>query len=145
MNLEKDEIDWKQRVCLSLLLRILSNEGISDQGVQFVKTHEFWTLIHSSLNHTVHEYRKLGLSIVKLAILKIVDKVSEPLEHEMFKWDPQQNVKIIESWKRFTTLYEIVAVDTALNQIQDARNDIIDIFNDDNLPQLGVCYCSPQA
>lgn len=134
MNLEKDEIDWKQRVCLSLLLRILSNEGISDQGVQFVKTQEFWTLIHSSLNHTVHEYRKLGLSIVKLAILKIVDKVSEPLEHEMFKWDPQQNVKIIESWKRFTTLYEIVAVDTALNQIQDARNDIIDIFNDDNLP-----------
>ncbi|KAL3228936.1 tRNA (guanosine(18)-2'-O)-methyltransferase [Nakaseomyces bracarensis] len=133
MITESSDREWKQRICLSFLLRVLSNDA-SNQCLRFIQSNAFWQLIHTALNHSVHEYRKLGLSIMKLAIRKLDAQVMTTFHEELFYWYPEKKNDIIESWKRYTTIYELVALDTALNQIQDARLDIIDLFNDENLP-----------
>lgn len=134
MNSESETHEWKQRICLSFLLRILTNDNVSNECLNFIQTNNFWKLINTALNHSVHEYRKLGLSIMKLAIRKLDAQITTPFNNELFYWNPEKKQAIIESWKRYTTIYELVALDTALNQIQDARLDIIDLFNDKNLP-----------
>ncbi|GMM53700.1 tRNA (guanosine(18)-2'-O)-methyltransferase [Maudiozyma humilis] len=121
--------DWKERNALCLQLRILTEEEITKSMLQFIETDEYWAEIQRALNHKIHENRKLGLSILKLSIKKLL-KTKKSIYTECFKWNPELSEKYLDSWKRFTTLYEIVSLDTSLNQIQAAYQDILSLFED---------------
>lgn len=130
---QTDRYDWKERNCLTLILRILVSKLITKSLINFIKTDQFWESLQLALNHTIHEYRKLGLSILNLTIKSLANDDYESFTTRLFQWDETKKSQIEESWKKFATLYEIVAVDTALNQIQAASNDIINLFNDKNI------------
>ncbi|CCK68219.1 tRNA (guanosine(18)-2'-O)-methyltransferase KNAG_0A05550 [Huiozyma naganishii CBS 8797] len=135
--------EWKERNILTFLLRILSNANISNGLISFMKTREYWGFLQDSLNHKVHEYRKLGQAVLKLSVQRLSTNTNETFSAELFIWDQREGADIIETWKKFTTLYEIVALDTALNQIQEARTDILSIFDSKFLdPSWGLILFS---
>lgn len=126
--------EWKERNALCFHLRYLTvPEDNTSNLFSFIKKNSYWKQLQLALNHRIHEFRKLALSILKLTIRRLVD-ISEPFETELFSWNPSTKVQFLKSWEKFTTLYEIVALDTALNQIQAARQDILNLFNDKNVP-----------
>lgn len=134
---------WKQRSGLLFILRFLSVCNASQKLIEFIRTNEYWTQIQYSLAHEVHEYRKLGLSILKLTIKKISAIQLSPFDTSTAFWDARLETKIMQTWKNFTTVYEIVALDAALNQIQAACGDILDLFNDTSLhPTWGLLLFS---
>lgn len=121
--------DWKERNALCLQLRFLTEEEVTCNMLSFMRTDGYWTELQRALNHTIHENRKLGLSILKLSVQKLMNMV-EPVHTTHFDWIPQKSQDYLDSWKRFTTLYEIVSLDTSLNQIQAAYQDILALFDD---------------
>ncbi|CCD23372.1 tRNA (guanosine(18)-2'-O)-methyltransferase NDAI_0B03380 [Naumovozyma dairenensis CBS 421] len=136
------EASWKQKNYLSFLLRILSDKKMSPELIKFVQTEQYWVHLQDSLNHTVHELRKLGLSILKLTIQCLSEGI-DAFTTTSFHWDPSKVEEITETWKRFTTLYEIVALDTALNQLHAANADIIGLFDDATIyPSWGLILFS---
>ncbi|SMN18785.1 similar to Saccharomyces cerevisiae YDL112W TRM3 2'-O-ribose methyltransferase, catalyzes the ribose methylation of the guanosine nucleotide at position 18 of tRNAs [Maudiozyma saulgeensis] len=121
---------WKERNALCFHLRYLTiSEDTTQNLLNFIKTDTYWKQLQLALNHRIHENRKLALSILKLTIKKLLT-ISEPFESETFSWVPSAKGQFVKSWEKFTTLYEIVALDTALNQIQAARQDILNLFKD---------------
>lgn len=123
---------WQQKIGLTLLLRLLLQTPPSPQLVNFMQT-DIWDHIKNALIHDSHEYRKLGLSILKLSIQKSSDNM-ESFESPLFFWNSSEKIKTIQAWEKFTTLYEIVSLESALNQIQAASDYILELFNDPFLP-----------
>lgn len=127
------DTNWKLKNLLTFLLRSLMNPRISSKMIDFLQDETYWINLQKSLDHTVHEYRKLSLSVLKMTIQKLTmngSGINKPFTTKYFYWDPNQSSQIENSWKKFVTLYEIVALDTSLNQIQAARKDILNFFND---------------
>ncbi|KAG0670570.1 hypothetical protein C6P45_002136 [Maudiozyma exigua] len=124
---------WKERNALCFQLRYLTVDKIlSPELLKFIRKDEYWFQIQLALNNKVHENRKLGLSILKLTIQQL-SETSETFNTKLFSWNSMIKKTSVESWKKFTTLYEIVALDTSINQIQAARQDILNLFKDDNI------------
>lgn len=121
--------DWKERNVLCFQLRFLTHNSPSTSLLKFMRTNGYWKQLQFALNHTVHEYRKLSLSILKLSVQRLMD-ILESFETQYFNWKTEFKDEFLETWKKFTVLYEIVALDTSINQIQAARQDIIGLFND---------------
>ncbi|EDO17837.1 hypothetical protein Kpol_1043p27 [Vanderwaltozyma polyspora DSM 70294] len=123
--------DWKERNGLTFSLRYLSNNKIqqSTSFISYIKTDLYWRNLQNALNSDIHEYRKLGLSVLKLSI-QLLNKGFEEFSVTSFTWIPKESNKIISMWQKFTTLYEIIALDTALNQFEAASSDVLEIFED---------------
>lgn len=127
------EASWKLKNLLTFLLRSLMNPKVSLKMIDFLQGETYWINLQKSLDHIVHEYRKLSLSVLKMTIQKLTmnnSQIDKSFTTKCFYWDPKQSSQIEDSWKKFVTLYEIVALDTSLNQIQAARKDILNFFND---------------
>lgn len=134
---------WKQRNGLLFILRFLSVCNPSQKLTEFIQMNEYWKQIQYSLANDAREYRKLGLAILRLTIKKISATDLGPFTTSTVSWDARLKTEIKQSWKNFTTLYEIVALDAALNQIQAASSDILDLFNDSSLhPTWGLLLFS---
>lgn len=142
-----NDCNWKLRNSLIFLLRSISNDTLSAENVQFIQSDGFWIGLQFALNHDITEYRKLALSILK----KIIDIVSSSdslistatITPSYFKWNIKDQKKYQLNWKKFITLYENVALDTNLDEIQKVEKDIINIFNDSFIPESwGLIVCS---
>ena len=119
----------KRSHMLSLLLRLLSEMTPSSALLEYIATDQYWKELQLSLSHTVHEYRKLALSVLKLTIKCLID-VKLHIETSLFEWKPEMESNVAVSWRKLITIYEMVALDTALNQIQAARKDILSLASD---------------
>ncbi|QEU62716.1 Trm3 [Kluyveromyces lactis] len=111
-------------------LRMLMEDGFSTTSQSFAQSKDYWNLIQSGLNQEVHEIKKIVLSIMKLS-LQLLAQNNLPILTDIIQFSGSRSE--IESWKKFTTLYEIVGIDTALNQCEAAAPDILDIFGDPNV------------
>lgn len=132
---------WKQANGHAFLLRFLTASKFTAGLEEFVRTDEYWANVQAALNANIQESRKIGLSILRLTIKKISDTI-KPFSTQFFTWDPL-NSGLIKSWQAFTTLYEIVSLDTALNQIEAASQDILNFFEDSNVhPTWGLLLFS---
>lgn len=110
---------------LILWLRcLISHDGGVSLGDQ-VDTEGYWSRIQSALTSSTHEHRKYALSILKLSIQRLDHDVDNALISFTMKDKPQCE----GHWIRFCTLYEIVGVDTALNQAMAAHGDIIQLLS----------------
>lgn len=123
---------WKQKNSLSFLLRFLLAAELSPELITYIKTDAYWRHIQTELDNDVHEHRKLALSILKLTIQKLSSH-GITLQTTFYKCNDLANIEMLGSWKKFTTLYEMIALDTSLNQIQAAKQDIIKIFDNVHL------------
>lgn len=108
------------------ILRFLMEDKISQRLHDFIVSDLFWESLKRGLEHDVHDLRKFSLSILKLTLQKLSPKDS--FTNNWIQWKPELYAENIAAWKRFTTLYEIVALDTALNQFEAASADILDLF-----------------
>ncbi|QLQ78002.1 hypothetical protein HG537_0A02490 [Torulaspora globosa] len=132
---------WKQANGQAFLLRFLMASKFTPGLEKFVRRDEYWVNVQSALNDNIQESRKIGLSILRLTIKRILNTMN-PFSTRLFTWNPL-NTGLIKSWQAFTTLYEIVSLDTALNQIQAASEDISNLFQDPNIhPTWGLLLFS---
>ncbi|CDO94604.1 unnamed protein product [Kluyveromyces dobzhanskii CBS 2104] len=111
-------------------LRMLMEDGFSPASQMFAESTDFWYLIQYGLSHEVHEIKKIVLSLFKLT-LQLAGCNKFAIDTCLIRYAGSKSQ--LDSWKRFTTLYEIVGIDTALNQCEAAAPDILAIFEDSNI------------
>ncbi|SCW01912.1 LAFE_0E10000g1_1 [Lachancea fermentati] len=123
---------WKIRNGLLFLMRSLMTRTVTKSLVDFMKESQFWAFLQFGLAHEVHELRKLSLSILKLSLQNMphVESFTNPF----VVWLEPAKKTTLDFFKKFTTLYEIVALDTALNQYEAAHEDILQLFQSTLLP-----------
>ncbi|RCK59610.1 tRNA (guanosine(18)-2'-O)-methyltransferase [Candida viswanathii] len=99
-----------------------ANTNLAKSAVfqQVIQTNEYWLLLQQGLISDSHEYRKFSLSILECSLEYLVE------------------------WSRFMTLYEILGIDTSLNQAEAGRNDITGLISPRALipPSWGWCLLS---
>ncbi|KOH00257.1 tRNA (guanosine(18)-2'-O)-methyltransferase [Saccharomyces eubayanus] len=133
---------WKQKNSLSVLLRFLLTSDLSPELIGYIRTDMYWEHIQRELDHEVHEHKKLALSILKLTIQKLPAHTTD-FKTTYFTWSATPSIDTLNSWKKFTTLYEMIALDTSLNQIEAAKQDVIKIFDNVHLhPSWGLILLS---
>ncbi|SCU90628.1 LAMI_0E02916g1_1 [Lachancea mirantina] len=117
---------WIVRNGYMFLLQLLRSGSTSPSLAKLHKTEEFWRWVQNGLRNDSHDIRKFSTSILKLSIKRIdpADTITNSLLH----WKPETYEENISLWKRFTTLYEIVAIDTSMNQFEAASQDILGLF-----------------
>ncbi|SCU89595.1 LAME_0E04478g1_1 [Lachancea meyersii CBS 8951] len=128
--LTRDSTQVKSKNGLLHILRsLLLKTTPSACFLAFVKTTAFWSALKSGLAHESHEIRKYSLSILRL-ILQTFPK-EELISNDLMTWDPSSSLhsETSAAWSKFITLYEIVALDTALNQLEAASGDILDLLD----------------
>ncbi|SCU81902.1 LADA_0C01750g1_1 [Lachancea dasiensis] len=120
----------KYKMCLLFILRaMLGKDPISPQFMALTKTDVYWSSLKQGLGHDIHEIRKYSLSIIKLTLQAFPEE--ESFENTLVRWSSKDHTNIMAAWKRFITLYEIVALDTALNQFEAASGEILDLLEND--------------
>lgn len=111
---------------------------------EFQRTHLtkqfYWEFLQKGLVSGSHEIRKFSLSITQLSLKAI----STSFLTDIIIWDMENEQALLEEWSRFTTLYEILGIDTSLHQTQAAVNDILGLIRSESLihPSWGFCLLS---
>lgn len=94
----------------------------------FISTASYWELLQKGLTRSSHDIRKFCLSILQLSLKAINVRLSLPL----IQWNPSCEAQLLKEWSRYTTLYELVGIDTSLHQMQGAVNDLVAMISDDS-------------
>ncbi|QPG74123.1 hypothetical protein FOA43_001445 [Brettanomyces nanus] len=109
-------------------------DRLRDQSSEFQKlmsSANYWECLRNGLISFVHEQRKFSLVLVQLS----VQSLSVDLSLFVMKWDVKHREKYLLSWKIFFTLYEILGIDTSMNQVEAASNDLVRILSpESNIP-----------
>ncbi|CAL9731403.1 tRNA (guanosine(18)-2'-O)-methyltransferase [Monosporozyma unispora] len=125
--------NWKLKISLIFLLRSVSSDSLTTYLIQFIHSDDFWIGIQFALKHDIIEYRKIALSIVKKIIERLsssdIPLMSDTFTSTYFCWDHKKKREYELSWNKYITLYEIVALDTNLEEIKKVRKDINNLFN----------------
>lgn len=86
-----------------------------------LKGEKYWAYLQNGLTSDSHEQRKFSISIIQLSL----NSINSSFENSLMDWDITQSDLYLQSWKRFLTLFEIIGIDTSLNQAQDAAGEMI--------------------
>lgn len=102
--------------------------------------YNYWKTLQNGLVSDSHEHRKFSLSILQLS----VKAISVSFANEIITWDVANREKNLKAWSRYTTLYEILGIDTSLHQAQGAIDDIVSLISPSSLihPSWGFCLLS---
>lgn len=119
--------DWKLRSALVFTLRFLLVSEPSSKMVELFQNGGYWRNLQIAMAHEVQEYRKLGICVLRLTIEKL-STLQISFKTDTFTWDSTYKEEYLGIWDNFTTLYEIVALETALNQIEAASSQILNLF-----------------
>lgn len=100
----------------------------------------YWDILQKGMAGESHENRKFCLSILQLSLKAVNTSFATPL----VTWDQKNSRQLLREWSKFTTLYEILGIDTSLHQTQAAVNDILAIITPESLihPSWGFCLLS---
>lgn len=104
---------------------------------QRLATDSYWEVLKNGLTSEYHDHRKYCLSILQLSITS----VNCSIDNSIITWDNDQPGLYLKEWKRFATVYEIMAIDASLHQAEAAINDIKSLLSSDSLihPSWGIC------
>lgn len=125
-----------------LWLRVLSarNGRLGEEDYfqkSIVSQNYYWETLQSGLAGASHEIRKFCLSILQLSIKLI----NHSFKTELFQWDANDVEDALEEWSVYTTLFEIVGIDTSLHQTQGAENEILDLFTPESRIHSSWGFC----
>ncbi|KAH3667021.1 hypothetical protein WICMUC_005368 [Wickerhamomyces mucosus] len=109
------------RFLISLQNKQISSEVFENQ----LNFNQYWRFIQLGLTSDIHEHRKYALSILKLSI----QQINKDISNDFIEFNVSDELQNVRNWKRFCTLYEIVGVDTALNQAEAAKEDILNLLS----------------
>ncbi|AGO12955.1 AaceriADL294Cp [[Ashbya] aceris (nom. inval.)] len=126
---------WAFPERMKLLLRFLAR-GTLTAGLREEMGGEAYSgAVLRALGSSVHEERKVGLSVLKLTLQLLPEGVQFGARRAV---EPEA---LLQTWRRFVTCYEIVALDTALNQLEAAAADVLALFEselDRGWPQVVI-------
>lgn len=127
---------------LIMWLRMLSSSYVEARANSFFQTNivnqEFyWQFLQDGLASPSHEQRKFCLSILQLSI----KSVNSSFQTSIIKWDNSNSSTLLLEWSRFTTLYEILGIDTSLHQLQAATKDILFLMTPESLVHASWGFC----
>ncbi|ODV70073.1 hypothetical protein HYPBUDRAFT_132917 [Hyphopichia burtonii NRRL Y-1933] len=133
-NLEKSQVKLHMDHAFIVWLRYLTNDNqklVEDSIYQheIIQLQHYWQVLQHGLVSDAHEHRKFCLSILQLS-LKLI---AVPVKNEIFSWDPSKKDEYLREWSRFSTLFEILGIDTSLHQAQGGINDLIGLILPDSL------------
>lgn len=97
----------------------------------------FWEIIQRGLVSTSHETKKYCLSILQLALKSINTSFSTSL----IEWNNDNSKVLLHEWSRYTTMYELMGIDTSLHQTKAAFHEILALITPDSSihPSWGFC------
>ncbi|KAF8005370.1 hypothetical protein HF325_000827 [Metschnikowia pulcherrima] len=128
-----------------LWLRLLSSEKSDFKDSSYFQNNVvnkdfYWQTLQLNLVGHSHETRKLCLSILQLSVKQI--RVS--FETPIMSWSTENKNNLLREWSRYTTLFEVLGIDTSLHQTQAAVHDIVGIISEKSLihPSWGFCLLS---
>jgi len=113
---------------LRFLTKFSSKNSRSEVLDNQLRKEQYWKFIQRGMGSTVHEHRKFCLSILKLSIQQMHIEV----DNELMFYSKEKSSQILEEWKKYCTLFEIVGIDTALNQAEAAKSDIHQLLSPDS-------------
>ncbi|KAG5369233.1 tRNA (guanosine(18)-2'-O)-methyltransferase [Yarrowia sp. C11] len=93
----------------------------SDTFQSLFKTEMYWNCLLRPLKTTSYDHKKLALYIISRSVQHIVSDISL----ENMKWSTADREALLEQWKRFATLTEIIAIDSSYNQTVACEGDIL--------------------
>lgn len=125
---------------LRFLSRISKKNEKSEALESQLRNENYWINIQKGMGSEVHEHRKYCLSILKLSI----QQLNIDIDNELVFYSESNSTEILEEWKRFCTLFEIIGIDTALNQAVAAKNDIHQLLSPNSYikPSWGIVLLS---
>ncbi|EMG48341.1 TRM3 tRNA [Candida maltosa Xu316] len=136
--LQKSDSDSHKSLSLVLWLRYL-NTGLTESETfqQVIQDENYWMLLQKGLISEAHEYRKFSLSILSLSL----ESIDTQIDNKYIRWDMKEKSKYFNEWSRFMTLYEIVGIDTSLNQAEAGKNDITGLISPTSLIPASWGWC----
>lgn len=102
-----------------------------------IAKNNYWFTLQKHLASPSHEVRKFCLSILQLSLKSI----GSSFNTEILTWDLSRETQFLLRWSKFTTLFEVLAIDTSLHQAQAAYHDILDIITPDSLVHASWGFC----
>lgn len=127
---EKDQISY----AYTLWLRYFGHHGLdilkkSDDFQAVLASDKYWWTLRDGLISLVHDHKKYSLTLLQMSVRSLSTNLKTPI----ISWDVTQEEQYLETWKRFCTLFEILGIDTAMNQAEAAKNDLVKIFSPESL------------
>lgn len=113
-----------------LWMRFLAEDTTPAHFQTLFSTPHYWESIQLGLYSTSPEHRKYALTILQ----RLLQRPHAPITTLLVQIDPSDPATLAP-WQRFCALYEVVAVDTLLHQLQAALAEIIEMVS---LPRLVV-------
>ncbi|GMG30961.1 unnamed protein product [Ambrosiozyma monospora] len=135
-NLMESHDDSQRSAGFTLWLRVFNKYGLdklyNESTFQARLKHEsYWYHLRDGLISGSHEHKKFALTLTQMSVRSI----SIDLDLPIMQWNVKQRDVYLEGWKRFCTLYEILGIDTAMNQAEAASNDMIRVLSpSSNIP-----------
>lgn len=126
---DNTEISYGYVLWLRFFNYFKPNSLKGNKKFQLVLSNEkYWYFLRDGLISLTHEHKKFALTLIQLSVQALATDLSLPI----IKWECSKEAQYIESWKRFCTLYEILGIDAAMNQVQAAANDMLKVFAPDS-------------
>lgn len=123
-----------------LWLRCISADILVDslsQLQELFTTEAYWDYLQSGILTKTYEIRKYALYILSQSLLK----VQNDLRLAAMKWEIAKRDIYIWEWQKYTTLVNIISIDTSLHQAEDSANDLIKIIGKNSLIPKSWARC----
>lgn len=92
----------------------------SESFQELMTTQDYWKMLQRGVSATSYDHKKYSLN----ALTRSIQKISRDIDFRYMKWRMQEKSKYIGEWQRYTTLIEIIAIDTSLHQTEDSVGDL---------------------
>lgn len=123
-----------------LWLRCISSDIMADSFdalQQFFATEEYWTYLQDGILNKSYEIRKYTLYILAQSLQKVQTDINLP----SMRWEMKRKDEYTWEWQRYTTLVNIISIDTSLHQAEDSSADLIKIIGAKSLVPKSWARC----
>ncbi|KAA8902265.1 hypothetical protein TRICI_005924 [Trichomonascus ciferrii] len=97
-------------------LKLSNNENF--QGL--LASEEYWKMLQKGINASSNDHKKYCLTVLKRSI----QQTTVDIDSDNMRWEVKRSDEYVSEWQRFTTLLEIISIDTSLHQTEDSASDL---------------------
>ena len=123
-----------------LWLRCISSAILSDSITDLqslFNSEEYWGYLQDGILNKTYEIRKYTLYILSQSL----QKIQQNIEISSMTWKMDKKETYIWEWQRYTTLVNIISIDTSLHQAEDSSADLIKIIGSSSLIPKSWARC----
>lgn len=110
------ELGYKLWVRWTCKLELSKNEKFQE----LLASDGYWKLLQKGISASSNDHRKYCLTALKRSI----QQISVDIHCDYMKWEIHRADEYVNEWQRYTTMVEIISVDTSLHQTEDSASDL---------------------